>query len=158
MKARETAATLFLKKSAAAFSPYPYEYDPNAEKVGIQAAQALNKDASQVFKTLMCEADGAPVCAIIPSDCELSLKKLARAASAKSANMMKPESAERLSGFKIGGISPFGQRKSVPTFLDESAQLFDEILINGGARGLLIGLRPETLVSAVNATIADLTS
>ncbi len=158
MKPRETAATLFLKNAGILFTPYPYEYNPNAEKVGIQAALALGKDPSLVFKTLMCEADEASVCAIIPSDCELSLKKLARVGKAKSANMMKPDKAERITGFKVGGISPFGQRKSVLTFLDESAQLFDEILINGGARGLLIGIAPFDVVNVIEAELCDLTA
>ncbi len=158
MKARETAATLALKKAGIAFNTYPYEYDPNAEKIGLQAAIALGKDPSIVFKTLMCECDGKSVCAIIPSNCELSLKKLAKAANGKSAKMMKPDAAERVTGFKVGGVSPFGQKKKVPTFMDESAQMFDEILINGGARGLLLGFTPNEAKLGCSAIIVDLTN
>jgi Cys-tRNA(Pro)/Cys-tRNA(Cys) deacylase len=75
-----------------------------------------------VFKTLMAEVDGKPVCVVVPSDCEVSMKKLAAAFGGKSANMMKPADAERLTGFKVGGISPFGQRKRVPTAIDETAR------------------------------------
>ena len=72
----------------------------------------------------MCEIDKAPACVIIPSDCEVSMKKLAAAFGGKSANMMKPDAAERMTGFKVGGISSFGQRKQVKTFIGETAILF----------------------------------
>lgn len=154
--AKETAATLALKKARIAFIPYPYEYDPNADKIGLHAANALVKAPEQVFKTLMCEVDKAPACVIIPSDCEVSMKKLAHALGGKSANMMKPDAAERMTGFKVGGISPFGQRKQVKTFIDETAILFDEILINGGARGLLVGLKPNEVIEIMGFETVDL--
>ncbi|MBN8648993.1 MAG: Cys-tRNA(Pro) deacylase [Caulobacterales bacterium] len=154
--AKETAGTLALKKAGIAFTPYPYEYDPNADKIGIQAANALGKAPEQVFKTLMCEVDKAPACVIIPSDCEVSMKKLAAAFGGKSANMMKPDAAERMTGFKVGGISPFGQRKQVKTFIDETAILFDEVLINGGARGLLVGVIPNDVIEILRFGLIDL--
>ena len=139
---KTTAATLALSKAGISFTHFPYEYDPDAPRIGLQAAEALGKAPEQVFKTLMAEVDGKPVCVVVPSDCEVSMKKLAAAFGGKSANMMKPADAERLTGFKVGGISPFGQRKKVPTAMDETAELFDEVLINGGQRGLLVGLKP----------------
>lgn len=154
--AKETAGTLALKKAGIAFTPYPYDYDPNADKIGIQAANALGKAPEQVFKTLMCEVDKAPVCVIIPSNCEVSMKKLAFAFGGKSANMMKPDAAERITGFKVGGISPFGQRKQVRTFIDETAILFDEVLINGGARGLLVGVKPIEVIEFMGFKTVDL--
>jgi len=72
--------------------------------------------------------------------------------------MMKPADAERLTGYKVGGVSPFGQRKAVPTVIDEIAQLFDTILINGGQRGLLLGLSPDGARLAANATWSDITA
>lgn len=86
------------------------------------------------------------------------MKKLAAALGAKSAQMMKPADAERLTGYKVGGVSPFGQRKSVPTVMDETAILFDQVLINGGQRGLLLGIAPDDAVRAADASLTDLTA
>ena len=155
---KTTPATLALSTAGVAFTLFPYDYDPDAPRVGLQAAEALGKNPEQVFKTLMAEVDGKPVCVVVPSDCEVSMKKLAATFGGKSANMMKPVNAERLTGFKVGGISPFGQRKKVPTAIDETAELFDEVLINGGQRGLLVGLSPADVVWAIDAKLADLTA
>ena len=84
------------------------------------------------------------------------MKKLAAALGGKSAHMMKPRDAERLTGYKVGGISPLGQRKHVPTALDELATLYDEIFLNGGQRGLQIRIRPDDLVKALDCVVADL--
>ncbi len=104
----------------------------------------------------MVELDDKPACAIIPSDEELNMKKLAAALGGKSAQMMKPADAERLTGYKIGGISPLGQRKAAPTALDELATLYDEIFLNGGQRGLQIRIKPDDLVKALDLVVADL--
>lgn len=156
--AKTTPATVALTKAGVAFKPYPYDYDPDAPRVGLQAAAALDMDPEQVFKTLMVLADNKPACVILPSDCEVSMKKLAAALKAKAAQMMKPADAERLTGYKVGGVSPFGQRKAVPTVLDETAILFDHILINGGQRGLLLGMAPEDARRACDAALADITA
>lgn len=153
---RTTAATLALAKAGVAFTLFPYEYDADAPRIGLQAAEALGRAPEQVFKTLMAEVDGKPVCVVVPSDGEVSMKKLAAAFGGKSANMMKPADAERLTGFKVGGISPFGQRRKVPTAMDETAELFDEVLINGGQRGLLIGLAPSDAARAAEMKLIDL--
>lgn len=153
---RTTAATLALARAGASFTPFPYDYDPEAPRVGLQAAEALGRDPAQVFKTLMAEVDGKPVCVVVPSDCEVSMKKLAATFGGKAASMMKPADAERMTGFKVGGISPFGQRKTVPTAIDETAELYDEVLINGGQRGLLVGLAPAEAVRVAAMRIADL--
>ena len=155
---KTTPATLALSNAGVAFMLFPYNYDPDAPRVGLQAAEALGKSPDQVFKTLMAEVDGKPVCVVVPSDCEVSMKKLAAAFGGKSASMMKPIDAERVTGFKVGGISPFGQRRKLPTAIDETAGLFDEILINGGQRGLLVGLNPADAARVVDATFADLTT
>lgn len=156
--ARTTAATLALDEAGIAYQPFPYDYDPEAPRVGLQAAAALGKSPDQVFKTLMAEVDGKPVCVVVPSDCEVSMKKLAATFSGKSAQMMKPADAERITGFKVGGISPFGQRRKVPTAIDETVDLFDEVLINGGQRGLLLGLAPAAAIAAADARVAALTA
>ena len=126
--------------------------------LSMQAAEALGWPPEQVFKTLMTLVDGAPACVVAPSDREVGMKKLAAAFGAKSAQMMKPADAERLTGFKVGGVSPFGQRKRVRTALDETAVLFDRILINAGQRGLLLEIAPEDARRAVDAVLADLTA
>jgi len=154
---KTTPATQALLKAGIAFSLANYDYDPNAERVGLQAAEAMGVSPGEVFKTLMAELDGKPVCAIVPSDEEVNMKKLAAALGGKSAHMMKPADAERLTGYKVGGISPLGQRKPVPTALDEMALLYDEIFLNGGQRGLQIRIKPADLVTALNCTVADLT-
>ncbi|MET4683867.1 Cys-tRNA(Pro) deacylase [Brevundimonas faecalis] len=155
---KTTPATVALTKAGVAFELFPYDYDPDAPRVGLQAAEALGKAPEQVFKTLMTLADGKPACVIIPSDCEVSMKKLAAALGAKSAQMMKPAEAERLTGYKVGGVSPFGQRKRVPTVMDETAVLFEQVLINGGQRGLLLGLAPDDAARTAEAALFDLTA
>lgn len=153
---KTTPATLALTRAGIPFSLAQYDYDPNAERVGLQAAEAMGVSPSEVFKTLMALLDGKPVCAIVPSDEEVNMKKLAAALGGKSAQMMKPDDAERLTGYKVGGISPLGQRKPVPTALDELATLYDEIFLNGGQRGLQIRMRPDDLVTALGCVVADL--
>ena len=153
---KTTPATLALAKAGIPFELASYDYDPNAERVGLQAAEAMGVCPGVVFKTLMAELDGKPVCAIVPSDEEVNMKKLAAALGGKSAHMMKPADAERLTGYKVGGISPLGQRKSVPTAIDELATLYDEIYLNGGQRGLQIRIKPDDLVRFLGARLADL--
>ena len=106
----------------------------------------------------MVLVDDKPACVVLPSDCEVSMKKLAAALGGKSAQMMKPADAERLTGYKVGGVSPFGQRKQVPTVIDETAQLFDQVLINAGQRGLLLGIAPQDALSAAAARWANITA
>lgn len=154
---KTTPATQALIKAGISFTLANYDYDPNAERVGLQAAEAMGVSPGEVFKTLMAELDGKPICAIVPSDEEVNMKKLAAALGGKSAHMMKPADAERLTGYKVGGISPLGQRKLVPTALDEMAQLYDEIFLNGGQRGLQIRIKPDDLAKALDCVVADLT-
>jgi Cys-tRNA(Pro)/Cys-tRNA(Cys) deacylase len=103
----------------------------------------------------MATVDGKPVCAVVPSDCEVSMKKLAAAFGGKAAAMMKPADAERLTGYHVGGISPFGQKKTVPTVLEELALVFDEVYLNGGQRGLQVKMAPGDIVRVLNAAAAD---
>nr|WP_321455969.1 Cys-tRNA(Pro) deacylase [uncultured Cohaesibacter sp.] len=151
-----TPATQALKKGKVDFSLLHYEYDHDADRVGLQAAEAIGADPAEVFKSLMIELDGKPVCAVVPSDCEVNMKKLAKALGGKRAAMMHPEDAERLTGYKVGGISPLGQRKRVPTALDKSAMDKAKIHINGGQRGLQIRVEPKALVEYMRCVVADL--
>jgi Cys-tRNA(Pro)/Cys-tRNA(Cys) deacylase len=155
---KATRATQMLQKAGIAFTVHEYTYDPDAASVGLQAAQALGEPASRVLKTLMARVDGKPACAILPSDRELSMKKLAQALGGKSAEMMSPADAERLTGYKVGGISPFGQMKRVPVALEAGALGEALVYVNGGQRGLQVKLAPEDIVEALAAVAADLTS
>lgn len=139
------------------YSVHEYAYDPNAERIGVQAAESLGVPAAQVLKTLMAEVDRAAVCVLVSSDREVQLKKLAAARSGKSAEMMKPAEAERFTGYHVGGISPFGQKKRVPTVVDESALRFERVFVNGGQRGLQLRLDPNDIVRVLGATIAPVT-
>ena len=153
-----TQGTLLLSKLGIAFDLHPYEYDPEAPRIGLHAAESLGIDPSQTFKTLMAEVDGKPVCVVIPSDAEASMKKLAATFGGKAAAMMKVPDAERLTGYKVGGIGPFGQKRKVPTALDETAELFDTIYINAGQRGLLLSIAPADAARAAEMIVADLTA
>ncbi|MBN9354715.1 MAG: Cys-tRNA(Pro) deacylase [Hyphomicrobium denitrificans] len=153
---KATRATEMLDRSGVTYALQSYDYDPGADRIGVQAALALGVPAAQVLKTLMIMADNKPACAILPSDCELSMKKLAAALGAKSAEMMKPTDAERITGFKVGGISPFGQRRSVPTVIEEQALTLESVFVNGGQRGLQIKLDPKQIVRVLDAKAASL--
>ena len=152
---RTTRATQALTKAGVAFTVHAYDYDPNADRVGIQAAESIGEDPARVLKTLMAEVDGKPVCVVVPSDREVSMKKLASAFRGKSASMMKPADAERLTGYHVGGISPFGQRKAVPTAIEEAALAHDLVYLNGGQRGLQVRLSPRDALAALNAVAAS---
>ena len=114
---KSTPATIALTKAGVAFDLHTYEYDPGSERVGLQAAEALGEDPRRVLKTLVVMLDGKPACAILPSDKEVSMKKLAAALKGKSAAMAPVPDAERITGYKVGGVSPFGQKKRLPTVL-----------------------------------------
>ena len=108
-----------------------------------------------MLKTLMAELDGKPVCVVLPSDHEVSMKKLAAALGGKSATMMKPGDAERFTGYHVGGISPFGQKKQVPTAIEEAALSEQHVFLNGGQRGLQLRLDPKDAVRALKAIAAS---
>lgn len=154
--AQVTRATKALEQAGVAFELRTYEYDPAAPSIGRAAADALGVDPAQVFKTLMVLADGKPACAIAPSDGEVSLKRVAAALGAKSAAMMRPADAERLTGYKIGGISPLGQMRRVPVVIDETALLWDAVFLNGGQRGLQVMLGGDDAVRMLDAVVADI--
>ena len=153
-----TQGTLLLDRLGIAYTLHPYEYDLDAPRVGLHAAESLGIDPGQTFKTLMAEVDGKPVCVVVPSDTEVSMKKLAACFGGKSAAMMKVPDAERVTGYKVGGIGPFGQKRKVPTALDETAELFEAVYINAGQRGLLLSLAPADAVKAAEMKVADLTA
>lgn len=153
---RTTRATQFLDKARVAYATVTYDYDPDADRIGMQAAEAIGAEPFRVLKTLMAEVDGKPVCVVVPSDHEVSMKKLAAAFGGKSAQMMKPSDAERVTGYHVGGISPFGQKKRVPTAFEEAALAHETVYMNGGQRGLQVHLKPADAVKALDAKAVPL--
>ena len=154
--AKGTPATRALTQAGIAFTLHQYDYDPNAARVGMQAAEALGVDPARLLKTLMAKAGGTVVCVLVPSDVEVSLKKLAAAAGTKDAAMLPAAEAERITGYHIGGISPFGQKKRVRVFLAECALAHARVIVNGGRRGLQVELGVADLVRVLEATAAEL--
>ena len=151
-----TRATLWLSNLGVSFRLHTYVYDPRAERIGLQAADALGAEPRRVLKTLMAEVDGKPVCVIVPSDREVSMKKLAAAFHGKAAKMMPAADAERLTGYHVGGISPFAQKKRVPVAIEQTALCEAGVFINGGQRGLQIELAPDDARKALGAIVAAL--
>jgi len=144
-----------LERAGIAFTVHAYDYDPDADRVGLQAAAALGEAPARVLKTLMALVDGKPACAIVPSDREVSMKRLAAALGGKSARMMLPAEAERVSGFKVGGISPFGQARRVPVAIEAAAMAEALVYLNAGQRGLQVRLRPADAARALGAVVAE---
>lgn len=158
----QTPATVFLDSHDIAYDLCPYEHDPSAPSFGLEAAELLGLDPDVVFKTLMAQVEtpgssrNELVVAIVPVSSLLDLKALARAAGAKRAQMADLADAERSSGYVAGGISPFGQKKQLRTFLDETAEICDRVYVSGGQRGLDLGLDPACLIDALNAIVTAL--
>lgn len=153
---KATRGTRMLEQAGISFAVVTYEYDPNADRIGMQAAEAIGETPDRVLKTLMALVDGKPVCVIVPSDHEVSMKKLAAAFGGKTAQMMKPADAERATGYKVGGISPFGQMKRVPVAIETQALAHDLVYVNGGQRGLQVRLAPADVVKVLGAIAAPL--
>lgn len=149
-----TPATVALDRAGIAFTQHTYEHDPSAASYGLEAASALGLDPAAVFKTLLADVDGSLVVGIVPVTGQLDLKALAAAVGGKRAAMADPAAAERTTGYVVGGISPVGQKKRLPTVLDESALALDTIYVSGGKRGLDLGLDPHDLVTLLDARVA----
>jgi len=155
---KTTRATQALQKLGVKFRLHTYVYDSDADSIGLQAAEALGVEPFRMLKTLMAEVDGQPVCVVVPSDSEVSMKKLAAAFDGKAAKMMRPADAERLTGYHVGGISPFGQKKRVPVAIEIAALGHATIFLNGGQRGLQIELDPNDAAKAAGAIVHALTA
>jgi Cys-tRNA(Pro)/Cys-tRNA(Cys) deacylase len=155
---KTTPATQALDKAGVAYTLATYAYDPAADRVGLQAAQALGAPPGEVLKTLIVKADGKPACVVLASDREVSMKKLAAALGAKTAEMAPVPEAERITGYRVGGVSPFGQKKRLPTVLDAAAAALAEAFVNGGQRGLQARLAPAELVRVLDAKVAAITA
>ncbi|MFF5034259.1 Cys-tRNA(Pro) deacylase [Nocardia salmonicida] len=142
---------------------HSYSHDPRAESYGDEAVDALGEElgvqAAQIFKTLVIElSSGALAVAVVPVPARLSLKAAAAALGASKASMADKTKAERTTGYVLGGVSPLGQRKKLPTVVDASALDWDRMLCSAGKRGLEIELAPADLVRACAAVTAPITS
>lgn len=136
-----------------------YHHDPRNESFGAEAAAELAAAgfaAEQVFKTLVIAVPKGLAVAVLPVPTKLSLKAAAAALGVPKAEMADPAAAQRSSGYVVGGISPLGQRKRLPTVVDTSALAFDQVLCSAGKRGWDVALAPEDLISATSAVTADI--
>ena len=154
-----TPATEALRRAGVAFTPH--EYGPVEDPEGTYGeaiAAVLGIDPARVFKTLVTMVDERPTVAVVPVSGHLSLKALARARRAKRADMAAPADAERLTGYVVGGISPFGQKRRLPVVVDRSLLASATVFVSGGRRGLQVEMDPVDLVAFLGAEVADLLS
>lgn len=154
----KTNAVRLLEKAGLTFETVPYQVDEN-NLAATHVAEQLGEDIAQVFKTLVLHGDrsGYFVC-VIPGDKEVDLKKAAKAAGAKKAEMIPMKDLLSTTGYIRGGCSPVGMKKPFPTFFDESAMNFDFIYVSAGVRGLQIKINPSDLIGFVGASLAELTA
>ena len=138
------------------FRVHPYERSDELRDFGREAADALGLDRDRVFKTLVVQGDGSPAVAIVPVSCTVGLKAAGAALGAKRVVMCEQTTAERVTGYVVGGISPLGQKRSLPTVIDETAELHDTVFVSGGRRGLDVELAPGDLIALTGAVIADI--
>ncbi|MBM2619231.1 Cys-tRNA(Pro) deacylase [Actinoplanes sp. LDG1-06] len=151
-----TPATALLTGQKVEHTLHPYDVSPDAPNYGALVAEALGIGPGRVFKTLIADVDGSLVVGVVPVTGDLDLKALAHAAGGKRANLADRAAAERSSGYVRGGISPLGQRKKLPTVIDDSALDLDRMYVSAGRRGLQVALAPADLIrltEAVTATI-----
>lgn len=153
-KGGATPATTALDRAGVSFTMHRFQHDPAAPSYGLEAAEAIGVQADRVFKTLLADVDGRLVVAVVPVVGSLDLKALATATGGKRAAMAASAAAERATGYVVGGISPLGQRRRLPTVVDASAIEFGTVYVSAGRRGLDIGLAPADLIRLTGATTA----
>ncbi|HEX5923274.1 MAG TPA: Cys-tRNA(Pro) deacylase [Baekduia sp.] len=151
MAGRETPATRAARAAGITYSLHEYDHDPRAASYAGEAAEVLGLDPRRVFKTLVVSVGDDLAVAIVPAADQLDLK-----AVGKRAAMADMARAEKVTGYVAGGISPLGQRKRLPTFLDESADEHDTVFVSAGRRGLEIELSPADLVALTGADVRGL--
>ena len=152
-----TPAIKSAEKAKIPYQIHEYSHDSSAESYGLEAAEKLGLDAHRVFKTLVVSVDGKSLAvAVLPVENQLSMKLIAKAAGAKKAAMADKNAVMRSSGYVLGGVSPLGQKKSLPTFLHDSAESETTIYVSAGRRGLEIELAPQDLLQLTRGKFAPL--
>jgi Cys-tRNA(Pro)/Cys-tRNA(Cys) deacylase len=150
---RGTPAIAAAERAGIAFRVHEYEHDPRAASFGREAADQLGLDPARIFKTLVADVDGELTVAVVPVEAQLDLRTLG-----KRARMAEPKAAERATGYVTGGISPLGQRRPLPTLLDDSALAFETIHVSAGRRGLELELAPGDLLALTGGRTAAVAS
>ena len=148
MSAGPTPAIVAAERAGIPFEVHEYDHDPRATSYGLEAVEKLGVEPDRVFKTLVADVDGTLTVAIVPVEAQLDLRALG-----KRTRMADVRAAERATGYVAGGISPLGQRRALPTVIDESALAFDTIHVSAGRRGLDIELSPADLVRLTGARV-----
>jgi len=152
-----TPAVKLLKKQKIHHTLHEYQHDANHGSYGLEAAEKIGVSPEQVFKTLVVELETKQmVVCIVPVSHSLNLKSAAKAVKAKKATMADKNDVMRSTGYVLGGISPLGQKKRLPTLIDESAQNFSRIYVSAGKRGMDIALAPQDLLKLCGAQFADI--
>ncbi|WP_316896551.1 Cys-tRNA(Pro) deacylase [Pseudodesulfovibrio indicus] len=151
-----TPAINAAKKAKITFTVHEYEHDPAAPSFGIEAAEKLGVPPERVFKTLVVDAGGTLAVAVVPVLLKLDLKAAAKALGTKKAAMAEAKAVERTTGYVLGGVSPLGQKKRLPTILDKSARHCPTVFVSGGRRGLDIELAPAELAALTRADFAPI--
>lgn len=153
-----TPAINALDAAGVAYTTHEYHHDGSLRDFGIEAARALGLDPDRVFKTLVVSvADGGEAVVVVPVSCQVALKAAAAALGVKRVELCDRARAERLTGYVIGGISPIGQKRRLPTVIDETCVLYPTVFVSGGRRGLDLELAPDDLVALTGAVLADVT-
>ena len=134
---------------------HTYEHDERAQAWGLEAAQALGLDPARVFKTLLVSHEKALAVVVIPVASRLDLKAIAKQLGWKKAQLADPDLAQRTTGYVVGGISPLGQKKALPTLIDASAATHETVFVSGGRRGLDLELDPKVLAQLTKASFAE---
>ena len=155
-KAAGTPATVVLAAERVAHTLHPYEVSPDSPNYGALVAEFLGVAPELLFKTLIAEVDGRLVVGVVPVTGDLDLKALAQAAGGKRGALADRAAAERSSGYVRGGISPLGQRKRLPTVIDDTATALDQMYVSAGRRGLQVALAPADLIRLTGATVAPI--
>ena len=150
-----TGAILALQKAGITPVIHTYEHDERAQAWGLEAAQALGLDPARVFKTLLVSHEKALAVVVIPVASRLDLKAIAKQLGWKKAQLADPDLAQRTTGYVVGGISPLGQKKALPTLIDTSAATHETVFVSGGRRGLDLELDPKVLAQLTKASFAE---